>query len=353
MVLEHDGHRAASGDLIEFGKQNVSEPVDGFPEAGAFDLIDEGETGEDGREWCVEGARVSDGAGWCIELHQFGSTGDRRKRQSASERLADRAEIGSDSKVLLGSSGARLRKRLDLVEEQDQVVLVGEFACGFEESGNRSDAAAVVDDRFDEQCAGFVCVSRDGGFECFEVVVLDRDDQFGHRFRDPGTFAVGRLCVELVGGRVSGDVGEFVVPVEVSEEADNLVATTGGSAESQCVQCGFGSRVGESDLFGTREDAAEFFGEFDMEGGVHAAEDAVVPCGLECLLQARGVVAQQCGSVTHRKVQELASGEVPEPAAVGFLGVDWRVPRFVPPGTRTDSTREHGFTALIELSELF
>ena len=225
-------------------------------------------------------------------------------------------------------------------------MFVGQRPGRLEETGSRGDAAAVVIDWFDEQRAGFSGMSCHGRFQRLEIVVLDRNDQLGHRLGNPRALAVGWLCVQLVGGRVAADVGELVVTVEVTEEANDLVATAGGPAQPQRVQGGFGSRTGEADPLGTRDHPAELFGQVDVERRVHAAQHPVFPRGVEHVSQTLGSVTEQRGSVAHREVQELPPGDIPEPAAGRTLGVDRGIPRLVSPGTRADAAGDRRFATL-------
>src|SRR6185369_3142258 len=101
----------------------------------------------DAYQGCVERPRMSHVADRLETVHQVGLAADGREWQARAERFANRADVGRDAKVLLSAPGTLLGKRLNLVEEQNQVVFRGETLCRLQKPRLRQDAAAIVVNR--------------------------------------------------------------------------------------------------------------------------------------------------------------------------------------------------------------
>ena len=140
-----------------------------------------------------------------------------RARDAAAEALGERHDVGRDAEVLIGEPLAGpAAAGLHFVEDQQQVVLVGQLAQLGEEAVGRDADAAFALNRLDQDRRRFVVDQRGHGAEVAIRCVAEAGQQRAD------AFVVLRL------GRGAG--GAVGAAVEAALEGDDLVAVRPASA---------------------------------------------------------------------------------------------------------------------------
>ena len=136
---------------------------------------------------------------------------------AAAEALGQRHDVGRDAEVLVGEplAGAAAAG-LHLVEDQQQLVLVGQLAQAGEEAGGRNADAAFALDRLDQDGGRLVVDQRDDGAEVAERGVAEAGQQ--------------RADALVVLGLGRGGDGAVGAAVEAALEGDDLVAVRAACA---------------------------------------------------------------------------------------------------------------------------
>jgi hypothetical protein len=83
-------------------------------------------------------------------LHDVSPAAERRQRESATEDLAERGEIGRDAEPLLRAAGPEPEAGDDLVEDQQRAVLVAQATDLGQVAGRELDHPGVGRDRLDD-----------------------------------------------------------------------------------------------------------------------------------------------------------------------------------------------------------
>ena len=274
-------------------------------------------------------------------VHEFGPAADGRERQAPAQGLADGADIRRHPKILLSPSRTFLERGLDLVEEEQHVVLLGEFAQMLQISGPGQDAAAIEVHWLQDHRAHLVAILRHGLLGGLRVVEGHGDNELAHRLGDAGRFPEKARLFQLLAGRVAADVGVLVVPVEMTGEADDLVPPRNGPAQPQGVERGLGARIGEAHPLGTGNQPAESLGQLDVVGHISGTAHPQLGGPDQGLTHRRMSVAQQGGPVAARHVQVLAAVHVGEMRSLGALHVHRMAQPLVQSGRGTHPTRQY------------
>ena len=244
------GDGTCSGKLLELTEEIGAGVGDLREQTLVFDDLEVLEAEAAGERTSAEGAAVF---GHTEGVEELFVDHERAEGDAAAEGLAQDESVGLNAGAGVGEPVARSTEAaLDLVEDEESVVLVGD-ATGFDEEGVVDDMnAALAKDRLEENSSGRV---GNGGTKLLEVVAVDEGD-----VREAGAKVE---TVLLLPGDRERAVGAAVVGVSQGDDAvlGVMEVLAGmGARELQGTLDGLGAAGGVEDTLETGE-MAETLGE--------------------------------------------------------------------------------------------
>ncbi len=319
---------------------------------GREDLEQARARGRHAERVAVVGADLEDAA-VLHHRHDLLRAADRARGQAAAERLRERDHVRLDAEALGRAARGDAEARLDLVEDQDDAVTLGDLAHRLEVARLGEHDPEVHHRRLHDH-AGGLAVLGDQGLDAalgrLGVVERHGDREVDDGLRDAG--AVGqRLEVEAVADLVVLDADRdhhaVVVPVVGAEDLHDRVALRVGAGDPDRVhrRLGAGVRVAPArQAPAARELLADDDRVLGRRGEVRAQRVA-----LGDRLADRGVgVALDHRAEPVVEVVELVAVDVPDARPVAALEVDR--PRVAQLVGRGDAARQRLLRALVHLA---
>ena len=174
--------------------------------------------------------------------HDVGPTAVGTNRQTSTDHLPHRGEVGCDTEVSLSPAIADAETRHHFIEHQQGAVFLGEFAQSFEEAWFRLDEAGVSNNRFENHTRDRIGILGEKCLDGLQIVVR-------------GCERVGRGAPRHAGGIGQPQGGhsgtgldeEHVgVAVVAALELDHLVATGVSPHQTEHGHAGFRAAVDET-----------------------------------------------------------------------------------------------------------
>lgn len=260
---DHHAARAKFGDpgalgtkCLDFLTKTIFDLAGTFQQPVLFDRLDGRQRGGAGDRVAAKGRGM--GAG--LEFRgDFGLGDQAAASDAAGQGLGQGDDVGLDLPVLMGIPGAgAAHARLHLVEDQQQIVLVGQFAQTFQVSGGGKIDAPFSLDRFQHDRAGFRVDQARRGIEVSERCM--------RKTRKHGADAG---VVLRLAGRAQGAHGAAMEAVEHRNDFEPARA----AAKASQLDGGFvrlGAAIGEKRLGAARpaRAGAECFGQLTLQFGV-------------------------------------------------------------------------------------
>ena len=285
-------------DFRQPGAEHVADLAGVFQQPLPLDHLDGGDAGAGGDRVAAKRRGVHSGAeaGRDLGGGQHGRAG-----QAAADGLRQGHDVGGDAEVLVGEPVAGPPETgLHLVENQQQVVLIGQPAEPLEEAFRRNPDASFALDRLDHDRGGLIVDERlDGG-----QVSMRSVDEAGHQ--RPEAFVILRLR--------RGCRRAERPPVKSALECDNLVTVLGRVQADQLDGrfIGLGAGVAEEGL-PAETPLAQGLGPAALEFGIPGIGDVDQPGDL--ILDGSddrgGAVPQQAAAPTGKQVEIAVALGIP------------------------------------------
>ncbi len=183
------------------------------------------------------------------ERAELGGHADGAAGQAAADRLGEAHDVGRDAEQLRGAAGRHRRARLDLVEDQHDVVLAGELPHALQVARERRHDVDVHHGRLHDHPGHAALQLGEGALERAGVVEGDgaRLLRGGRRIAQAVGDGVGAVAVaHQLGGRLDGDHHGVVVAVVGALDLDQDVAPRVAAGEVDGVHRGLRARVREA-----------------------------------------------------------------------------------------------------------
>src|SRR5688572_14322928 len=192
-------------------------------------------------------------------LHDVGASSYRCQGVSASDDLAEGADVGGHPVILLCAAITKTEARDHLVEDQWDAVLGGDAPQGLQEAWLRRDESL---ERLDDDAGEFVLVFDDEALDHVDIVEGGNQYVFLNALRN--TRRIGdrsrKVTWPLGRERHQGVIAHAMI---AALELEDLVALAKGTDGPHGVEIGFRARTDETHLIRTGDDLADHLGELD------------------------------------------------------------------------------------------
>ncbi len=289
----------------------------------------------------------------CVDRpHDVGATADRATGEPTTDRLGQRHQVGSDAEALRRAAGSDRHARLDLVEDEQGAVLVGELEDAGEIALLREDDPDVHHHRLDDDRRDLAAMLVQPPLQHRQVVEGDDGRQIDERLRCPAAVLDRHRGVgwaHSIGRRLDGHQQRIVMAVIAGFDLDQAVASGEAARETNRVERGFRAAVREAPLR-LLEAPGKLLGDDGVIG--HRLREVGTQRGAlgNRLDNERVGVADGHDAKAVVKVDVFVAVDVPDPAALSVIHED-RLRRGVLK-RGGDSSRNELFRLLPELVRL-
>ncbi len=281
--------------------------------------------------------------------HDLLAATERRRRIAVAHRLGVGREVRGDPEELGRAALGEAEPGLDLVEDQQDPVFLGQGAHRLVEARLGHDPLGVAEDRLDDDRRDLLAARLEQPAQRLDVVVAGRDDRVGHRVGDAATpgQADRRVRVAELGHVVGRDADQRVVvdAVVLALELHDPVAAGVGPRDAHRVHRGFGAGDGHPDLVDPAGQLLDQLHRLDLVLRGEREADALAHPLVDVVVDPLVAVAEDDRAVAHPQVDVLVAIDVPDVPALAAIDVD----RVVAPGpeVRIGATGERPHRALV------